>query len=85
MRSNLKNQIVLVKDGERYLFLFDEASQKTVLRVFGKFASDPQLNFSWYDAAVLARKVRTLAGAVPGRSARLCRDSQGSLPGRDHE
>jgi hypothetical protein len=28
------------------------------LRVLGRFASNPELSFTWYDAAVLSQKVR---------------------------
>jgi hypothetical protein len=28
------------------------------LRVLGRYASNPDLSFSWYDAAVLSQKIR---------------------------
>ena len=52
------NVIALVKGGERYVFLFDDASRAEALRTLGRFAADPDLSFSWHDAAVLAEKVR---------------------------
>lgn len=52
------NCITLVKEGEKYLFAYDDASRKALLGVFGSFAKNPELNFSWHDAAVLSRKVR---------------------------
>jgi len=52
------NVIALVKGGERYVFTYDDASRAEVLRAFGRFASNPELNFSWYDAAVMSKKVR---------------------------
>ena len=54
------NVLALVKDGERYVFLYDEDSSATLLQTLGRFASNPDLNFSWYDAAVLSQKVRRL-------------------------
>lgn len=54
------NVLALVKDGERYVFLYDEDSSATLLQTLGRFASNPELNFSWYDAAVLSQKVRRL-------------------------
>ena len=61
------NVITLVKEGEKYLFAYDDASQKALLGVFGSFAKNPELNFSWHDAAVLSRKVReNEAKRVPG-------------------
>jgi len=52
------NVLALVKGGERYIFLYDDAHRAEVLRQFGKFAADPELSFTWYDAAVLSQKVR---------------------------
>ncbi len=57
------NVLALVKDGERYVFLYDEKSVSTLLQTLGRYAADPELNFSWYDAAVLSQKVRRLQGA----------------------
>lgn len=54
------NVIALVKDAERYIFLYDDESAPVVLQTMGRFASDPELSFSWYDAAVLSQKVRKL-------------------------
>jgi hypothetical protein len=55
------NVLALVKDSERYVFLYDEESAATLLRTLGKYASDRELSFSWYDAAVLSQKIRRLA------------------------
>jgi hypothetical protein len=52
------NVLALVKGSERYIFLFDDASRAETLRVFGRYASNPELSFTWYDAAVLSQKVR---------------------------
>ena len=38
------NVLALVKGAERYVFL--------------RFASNPDLSFTWYDAAVLSQKIR---------------------------
>jgi hypothetical protein len=58
--SSSVNVLALVKDGERFVFLYDETSIGTLLQTLGKYAADPELNFSWYDAAVLSQKVRRL-------------------------
>ena len=52
------NVLALVKGRERYIFLYDNQSRAETLRVFGRFASDEELSFSWYDAAVLSQKLR---------------------------
>ena len=54
------NVIALVKDAERYIFLYDDDSAAALLQTLGRFAGDPDLSFSWYDAAVLSQKVRRL-------------------------
>ena len=50
--------MALVKGTERYVFLYDDASRAETLRVFGRYASNPELSFTWYDAAVLSQKIR---------------------------
>jgi len=52
------NVVALVKGDERYLFLFNDEQKGETLRTLGKYASNPELSFSWYDAAVLSQKVR---------------------------
>jgi hypothetical protein len=52
------NVIALVKGGERYVFLFDDDSREETLRTLARYASNPELSFSWYDAAMLGQKVR---------------------------
>ncbi len=52
------NVLALVKGAERYVFLYDDASRAETLRVLGRFASNPDLSFTWYDAAVLSQKIR---------------------------
>ncbi len=54
------NVLALVRDGHRYVFLYDDNSVETVLGTLSEYASDPELDFSWYDAAVLAQRVRRL-------------------------
>ena len=52
------NVLALVKGEERYIFLFDDEHRSEALRTLGRFASNPELSFSWYDAAVLSQRVR---------------------------
>lgn len=52
------NVLALVKGKERYVFLFDDDHRADALRVLGKYASDENLSFTWYDAAVLSQKIR---------------------------
>jgi hypothetical protein len=52
------NVLALVKGSERYVFLYDDANRAETLRTLGRFASNPQLSFTWYDAAVLSQRIR---------------------------
>ena len=54
------NVFALVKDGQRYVFLYDDKSHDELLQTLGRYAADPELNFSWYDAAVMSQRVRSL-------------------------
>ena len=52
------NVLALVKGKERYVFLYDDSSRAETLRTLGRYASNPELSFTWYDAAVLSQKIR---------------------------
>lgn len=58
------NVLALLKGGERYVFLYDDKSADQLLQTLGKYAADPELNFTWYDAAVLSQRIRKLRDAV---------------------
>ena len=55
------NVICLCKGSERYVWLYHQ--RRDVLRAFGRAASNPELSFTWHDAAVLSQKVRQEADA----------------------
>ena len=52
------NVLALVKGKERYIFLFDDENRSEALRTWGRYASNQDLSFTWYDAAVLSQKIR---------------------------
>ena len=54
------NVLALVKESERYVFLYDEESPASLLQTLGRYAADKELSFTWYDAALLSQKVRRL-------------------------
>ena len=41
---------------------FDDMNRDETLRQLARFAADPEIEFSWYDAAMLSQKIRE---AVP--------------------
>jgi hypothetical protein len=59
------NVLALVKGRERYIFLYEDSQRAEALRTLGRFASNPELSFTWYDAAVLSQKVRQNAPSGP--------------------
>ena len=59
------NVLALVKGRERYIFLYEDSQRAEALRVLGRFASNPELSFTWYDAAVLSQKVRQMEHRDP--------------------
>jgi hypothetical protein len=54
------NVLALVKGSERYVFLYDDQSLRSLLQTLGRYAADPDLSFTWYDAAILSQKVRRI-------------------------
>ena len=50
--------IALMKGEEQYVFLYNDKNRAETLRLLGRYASNPELSFSWYDAAVLSQKIR---------------------------
>ena len=57
------NVVALVRGEEQYIFMFDEANRTETLRTLGRYAADPELSMTWYDAAVLSQKVREMLPA----------------------
>ncbi len=52
------NVLALAKGDERYIVQFTDAKRAEALRTLGRWASNPELSFTWYDAATLSQKVR---------------------------
>lgn len=52
------NVLALVKGEERFIFLYDDANRTETLRMLGRFAADADIDFTWYDAAVLSKRIR---------------------------
>jgi hypothetical protein len=50
--------LLLRKPAEQYVFMYTDQSMPDLLRTLGRYAVDPELAFSWYDAAVLSQRVR---------------------------
>jgi len=57
------NVVALVRGEEQYVFVFDEKRRTELLRLLGRYAADPSLSFTWYDAAILSQKIREMPPA----------------------
>ena len=55
------NVLALIRDGERYIFLYDDDSCQEMLQQLEIFAEDPQLSFSKEDAETLGGKVENVS------------------------
>ena len=59
-KSQNVNVLALVKGIERFVFIYDDERRTETLRTLGRFATNPELNFTWHDAAVLSQKIRQI-------------------------
>ena len=63
------NVLALIKDEERYVYVYDDESRETLLQLLQEQAADPVLGLNWFDAAVLAQKAHEQAATAPARPA----------------
>jgi len=49
--------LVIDRDGNRYVFVWDAQHETEIMRTAGRFAVDDRLNFTWRDAGILAERV----------------------------
>lgn len=52
------NIIARKKGTEMYIFIYDDKSVAETLLLLGRFASNPELSFTWHDAAILSTQIR---------------------------
>ncbi|MGN6546824.1 MAG: hypothetical protein ACTHK7_17340 [Aureliella sp.] len=76
------NVLAMVKGEERYIFLYDDEHRTETLRMLGRYAADPELSFTWYDAAVLSKKIRETAAQIEASQVRATAPLQPDRPGR---
>ncbi len=80
MNEQYVNVIAMVKGEQRYIFLYADEQQTELLRVFGRMAADPELDFSWYDAALCSKRVRSEASKLPASKDSRCSTDSGLHP-----
>ena len=54
------NVLAFIRGKERYVFLYDNEGPDELLKVLGQYAADPELSFTWYDAAVMSQRIAKL-------------------------
>jgi hypothetical protein len=74
------NVLALVKGKERYVFLFDDENRVETLRQIGRYAANPELSFTWYDAAVMSQKIRQASAPKQPVQPRLQLSDRFQLP-----
>jgi len=55
---DIPSTLCLVRGAERYVLLFDYASRSEAMRTLGRWASNPELSFTWHNAAVMSNAIR---------------------------
>ena len=56
--SSTIREVALKKEDHYYLFRSDAKNHPALLAVLRRFTQNPDLNFSWHDAAVVCQKIR---------------------------
>lgn len=51
------NVLVLVKNEERYMFIFTDCNESSLIKTLQRYAANPELSFSWLDASILISKL----------------------------
>ena len=51
------HQLMLVKQGQRYLFRYRNGEEVQVLEGLAEMARDPQSGLDWFDAAILTHQM----------------------------
>lgn len=51
------NIVTLVKGDEKYFIVYDDESFEEARRQIGRWAANPDLSFTWYDAAACNGKL----------------------------
>ena len=56
------NVAVLIRGDQRWTILFTDANEVPALRQLGRWAADPDLSFTWTDAAEMGQRIREMVG-----------------------
>jgi hypothetical protein len=56
--NDLAASHIATSDGNRYVVMYTRETQCEALRTLGRWASNPELSFTWCDAAIMANQIR---------------------------
>lgn len=59
-----RNVVAVVKGRERYVVIYTDKYRSDALRNLGLWASNPELSFTWCDAALASKRMRELNNRV---------------------
>lgn len=54
--SHEYNVLALIKGEERYVYVYDDTSRRSLVEALNLQAADPGLSLNWFDAVVLTQK-----------------------------
>ena len=72
LKQGYEEPLMVEKDSERYIFLYEELSTSTLFQQLGKHVRNPDLSFNWGDAAILSQEIK-------GRRAKKLRENNESM------
>lgn len=72
-----RGRLSLIKGEHRWRFRWEQGGEAAIISAVADLARDPNMNFDWYDAAVVCRHI---AQGLPSRGA----VSATSAPSREH-
>ena len=55
------NVVAIIRGNEQYVILYRDGLEADVVRQLGVWASEPELEFTWFNAAKAAREIREKA------------------------
>lgn len=63
------NILALIKDSERFVYVFDDESRESLVDHFQSQAADPEVVINWFDVAVLQQRAQQqVEGAAKDRA-----------------
>ena len=62
--SEAINIIGRIRGSEQYMLIVEDGEWAAALRAIGRWAVNPELVFTWYDAAVMSERIKDLRQTI---------------------